>query len=316
MFKVLKHQLGKFNAVRLINDLTGEYLEVLTDFGAGLNDLQIKCANNQLVSVIDGYRSEEEIINDHSTSFKGSKLSPFPNRIPNGVYEFEGNTYELPITEVGANNNLHALLHNQPFEISEQSESESHAMLKLVYTYEGAEKGYPFAYSLSLTYRFGVEGISINTHIENTSDTRIPMGDGWHPYFKFDDLNKVQMQMGSAQRKSSNFGNTLNGHHGFEQTRAIDQNTLDDCFQVDGEERFSIHLADESKGLTLEIWQESAENEYKFFQIYTPPSRKTIAIEPVSCTPNAFNTGEGLIILEPKQVVSMSFGIKYKLLNN
>lgn len=302
--------------MRLINDLTGEYLEVLTDFGAGLNDLQVRNANGQLVSVIDGYRSESEVINYHNTSFKGSKLSPFPNRILDGVYEFNGVKYQLPITEVGANNNLHALLHNQPFEILDQKEYESQAVLTLGYTYNGSEKGYPFGYSLKLTYSFGTEGIAINTEVQNRSDTSIPMGDGWHPYFKFEDLNMVQMQMGTAKRMSSNFGNTLNGHHGFEQSRAINADALDDCFQVDGEEEFSIRLEDENAGLAIEIWQESAENEYNYFQIYTPPSRKTIAIEPVTCMPNAFNTGEGLIKLEPKQVVSMSFGIKYKLLNN
>lgn len=302
--------------MRLINDLTGEYLEVLTDFGAGLNDLQIQDKNNQLTSVIDGYRSESEIINDHNTSFKGSKLSPFPNRIPDGVYEFEGTKYQLPITEVGANNNLHALLHNQTFQILDQEESATQAVLKLGYEYKGEEKGYPFLYSLRLTYTFGLDGILINTEIENLSDTSIPMGDGWHPYFKFDDLNTVQLQMGSAKRMSSNFGNTLNSHHGFEQSRTINEDTLDDCFQVNGEENFSIQLEDANTGLAVEIWQDSAKNEYNYFQIYTPPSRKTLAIEPVTCMPNAFNTGEGLIILEPKQVVSMSFGIKYKLLNN
>ncbi len=302
--------------MQLINDLTGEYLEVLTDFGAGLNDLQVRDINNQLVSVIDGYRSEDEINNYHNTSFKGSKLSPFPNRIPDGVYEFEGETYQLPITEVGANNNLHALLHNQPFEILDEEESESHAVLKLGYDYKGEEKGYPFTYSLKVTYTFSTRDVSIHTEIENMSNTLIPIGDGWHPYFKFEDLNAVQMKMGSAKRMSSNFGNTLNGHHGFEESRTIDGNTLDDCFQVNDDGDFSIHLKDENAGLAIEIWQHSAEKEYKYFQIYTPASRKTIAIEPVTCMPNAFNTGEGLIKLEPKQVVSMSFGIKYELLNN
>lgn len=302
--------------MRLINGLTEEYLEVLPDFGAGLNDLVVKNEKDQLISVIDGYRSEAEIINDHDTAFKGSKLSPFPNRIPDGVYEFNGKRYQLPINEVGANNNLHALLHNQPFGILDQEETDTRAVLKLGYDYKGKDQGYPFDYSLKLTYTFSTEGISINTQIENLSDTSIPMGDGWHPYFKFEDLNKVHMQMGSAYRLSSNFGNKLNGQHGFEQSRAIDQDTLDDCFRVNGEENFSILLEDRNNRIALKIWQESAKNEYKYFQIYTPPSRRSIAIEPVTCPPNAFNTEEGLIKLEPKQVVSMTFGIKYKLLNN
>lgn len=301
--------------MRLINDLTNEYLEVLTDFGAGLNDLVVRNENNQLVSIIDGYRSEGEILNDHQTAFKGSKLSPFPNRIPDGVYEFEGKTYQLPITEIGASNNLHALLHNQPFDVMDEMANEDQAILKLKYDYKGTEPGYPFNYELKLVYTFNQEGVSIDTEIENFSPNAIPMGDGWHPYFRFSHLDKVQMQMGAANRMSSNFGNTLNGTHGFESSRVIGQDNLDDCFEVRESDKFAITLEDKADGLAFEIWQESNEGKYKYFQIYTPPSRKTIAIEPVSCVPNAFNTGEGLIILKPNEKVSMSFGIRNKLLN-
>ncbi|MEP2023998.1 MAG: hypothetical protein ABJH98_01570 [Reichenbachiella sp.] len=315
MFKIEKHKLGQFNTVRLINMLTDEYLEVLTDFGAGLNDLVVKNGKNQLKSVIDGYRSEQEVVNDHSTAFKGSKLSPFPNRILNGVYNFNGKSYQLPINEVGANNNLHALLHNQPFEILEEKESENEAILILGHEYNGTDQGYPFVYALKLTYQFGTEEVSIKTEIENTSNTSIPMGDGWHPYFRFDHLDHVQMKMGKANRLSSNFGNQLNGTHGFEQSRAIGSESLDDCFEVKGGERFSLQLRDEAQDLALEIWQENESQKYKYLQIYTPPTRKSIAIEPVTCLPNAFNTGEGLIILKPNEKVSMSFGIKNIPLN-
>ncbi len=315
MFKIVKHKLGRFNAVQLINNLTEEYLEVLTDFGAGLNNLVVKNEKGQLISVIDGYRTEEEVINDHRTAFKGSKLSPFPNRILNGTYDFNGKTYQLPINEVGANNNLHALLHNEPFKIIGETASEHEAILKLEYDYKGNDQGYPFGYSLKLTYQFEKDEISINTEIVNTSNTVIPIGDGWHPYFRFENLDNVQMKMGQAIRKSSNSGNKLNGSHGFEQLRAIGQDSLDDCFEVNGADSFSIQLIDEQQDLELEIWQESESQKYKYFQIYTPPTRKSIAIEPVTCVPNAFNTGEGLIILKPNEKVSMSFGIKNILLN-
>ena len=316
VFNILKHPLGNFSTVRLINNETGEYLEVLTDFGAGVNDLVIRNAQNQLVSVIDGYRTEDELINDHHSKFKGSKLSPFPNRIPAGKYQFNGIDYQLPINEVGANNNLHAFLHNRPFEILDEITTADFAKLKLGYNYRATDQGYPFCYQLTLTYTFDSDGLEIQTEIENSGEKEIPMADGWHPYFRFDNLDHVNMKMTPAKRVSSNVGNALNGGHEFDSGQELKNYELDDCFHVNGADQFKVELKDVKNGLALEIWQESTAGKYKYMQIYTPPNRKTIAIEPVTCEPNAFNTGNGLIILKPNERVSMSFGIKNKLLNN
>lgn len=313
MFKVVKHKIGKFDAVRLINDHTGEYLEVLTEFGAGLNDLVIKNANDQLVSVIDGYRSGKEIINDHHSAFKGSKLSPFPNRVTEGRYVFEGTTYQLPINEVDANNNLHAFLHCRPFELVEESAGEYESSVRLVYEYKGTDQGYPFSYCLTLIYKFREDGAEMQTAITNTSASNIPIGDGWHPYFRFDNVNAVKMQMSGAERITSNFDNELLARHGFEEERTIEELQLDDCFEINGSDQFSVKLKDSTN--EIEVWQESEDKKYKYVQIFTPPGRNSIAVEPVTCAPNAFNTGQGLIRLKPNEKVSMSFGIRNLLLN-
>lgn len=309
MFKIEKHKVGKFDAVRLINDSSGEYLEVLTEFGAGLNDLVFKNAQDQLISILDGYHSEEEIIHDHHTAFKGSKLSPFPNRIVDGRYKFDDKTYQLPINEVGANNTLHAFLHSRPFKLIRESAGEQAATVHLEHIYRGTDQGYPFPYHLILIYKLTQDGVSVQTEIKNLGSTTLPMGDGWHPYFRFENLNTVQMQMGTAHRISSNFGNQSTTH-GFEHSQTIGELKLDDCFSVNGAERFSVKLKDPKTTLEIEVWQESLDGMYKYVQIYTPPSRTTIAIEPVTCAPNAINTGLGLIILKPNEKVSMSFGIK------
>lgn len=315
MYKIQRHQIGRFEAVRLSNELTQEYLEVLTDFGAGLNDLVVKNEKGQLVSVIDGYRTEEEVIQGHHTAFKGSKLSPFPNRIPAGKYTFDDKEYQLPVNEVASNNQLHAMLHCRPFEIASETASKDGAALVLTYDYKGTDQGYPFPYLLTITYKLDASGVSVATDLENTTTTAIPIGDGWHPYFQFENVNLVELQMGAAERLSSNVGNALSDVHGYEAGKVMEEDALDDCFEVQKDKRFSLELKDPSSGVALEIWQESETNQYRYLQIYTPPTRRCIAVEPVSCAPNAFNTGRGLIVLKPNEKVSMSFGIKNILLN-
>ncbi|WP_456457756.1 aldose epimerase family protein [Reichenbachiella sp.] len=316
MFSIQEIKLGNFKAIRLVNENTQEYIEILTDFGAGINDLVVRNSEGNMASVIDGYQSEYEIIHDHHTAYKGCKLSPYPNRIPDGKYEFEGKSYQLVINDLPTNNSLHALLHNRPFEIVGQSANEAGAMLKLRYVYKGTDLGYPFPYELLLTYTMDGSGVKFHTQIQNTGSETLPLGDGWHPYFQFEDLDQIDLEMGPAKRLSSNVGNTLSDEHGFEEESSLAGKALDDCFEVQENGEYQVFLRDQKQGIEIEICQESEVGKYKYFQIYTPPSRKSIAVEPVTCPPNAFNTGHGLIKLEPKQEVSMTFGIKYKLLNN
>ncbi|MEO9966209.1 MAG: hypothetical protein ABJF11_10495 [Reichenbachiella sp.] len=316
MFKVQKHKLGRFDAVRLINDSTGEYLEVLSEFGAGLNTLVIKNGEDQLISVLDGYQSETEIFEQHHFAYRGSKLSPIPNRVYKGKYKFDNQSYQLPINEVKANNSLHGFLHNRPFEQIEEYEGEDKAAVKMVHSYKGIDRGYPFSYEIAVSYHFDATGLTVQTDIENVSVTTIPIGDGWHPYFSFENLDDIFFQMNPTKRVYSGVGNKLSGTHGFESAKVIGKTKFDDCFEIADNENFAVRLKDENRHFELEIWQDSEDKKYKYVQIYTPPDRKSIALEPVTCAPNAFNTGQGLIELKPNEKVSMSFGIKNILQNN
>lgn len=60
----------------------------------------------------------------------------------------------------------------------------------------------------------------------------------------------------------------------------------------------------------LEFWMKGGKNKFNYLQLFTPAHRKSIAIEPMTCNINAFNNKEGLIILEPEEVLDLSFGIK------
>lgn len=309
MFKVQEHHIGRFKTIRLLNSRSEEYVEVLTDFGAGINDLVIRNAHNELTSVIDGYQSEQQVINDHHAAFKGSKLSPFPNRIKAGNYKFGGQEYQLPINEVAGNNNLHGFLHNRVFQVIERIERTDSCVLILSYQNLGIDQGYPFTYNLNVTYQFSQKVLTIETEIVNTDHQDIPIGDGWHPYFAFSNVNEVILQMDKAKRVSSNFGNSLTDHHGFENQQIIGDTNLDDCFEINAE-KFTLTLGDAKHGIDLKLTQQSANEQYKYLQIYTPPTRKSIAIEPVTCAPNAFNTGEGLIVLSSGQAIKMKFEIE------
>mgnify|MGYP000125559389 CR=1 FL=1 len=66
-------------------------------------------------------------------------------------------------------------------------------------------------------------------------------------------------------------------------------------------------ITDRESNITIQLWQEAVI--YKYLQIFIPPSRSSIAVEPMSCSINAFNSKEGLIILKPKEKFSGSYGV-------
>ncbi|UXP30948.1 hypothetical protein N6H18_11360 [Reichenbachiella agarivorans] len=309
MYEVKNHPIGRFEAYRLINSSTGEYLEIVSGFGAGINDLVVKNGAGNLISIIDGYRTEDEIMQKHHSAFKGSKLSPFPNRLKAGKYQFEGQRYQMIINEISRNNNLHALLHCRPFEVIDVVEGETECKLFLGYDYLGTDQGYPFAYQLIIEVIYGKDGITIDTQIENTGTSNLPIGDGWHPYFQFDNgIGQVTLQMGAAKRVSSFGKKSVSKTHGYENGKDLANAELDDCFMItDDAQPFVISMKDPSTQLDIQLWQTG---QYAYYQIYSPPSRKQLAVEPVTCPPNAFNTGEGLIVLKPSERTQLKCGIK------
>ncbi|MCV9386881.1 aldose 1-epimerase [Reichenbachiella ulvae] len=309
MYEVKHSPLGRFEAYRLTNTKTNEYLEILTGFGAGINALEVLNGKGELISVVDGYRSEEEVMKTHHSAFKGSKLSPFPNRLTAGKFTFDGEDYQMFVNEIDRNNNLHGLLHFRPFEVIETVDGESECKLIIGYNYLGTDQGFPFAYELILDISFGEGGVKIETQIENTGSSNMPIGDGWHPYFQFENgVDQIELKMGAAKRISSLAGNEVSDTHGFEAGKVFGNTALDDCFEVkSSEEAFVISMTDPSNELELQLWQDQA---YGYYQIYSPDTRKTLAVEPVTCPPNAFNTGVGVVTLKPGGKHQLSCGIK------
>ena len=69
-------------------------------------------------------------------------------------------------------------------------------------------------------------------------------------------------------------------------------------------------VANPARNLKLEVWQETGPKQFNYLQVYTPKTRQSIAIEPMSCAPDAFNSGKGLIRLKPDEVIEASFGVR------
>jgi aldose 1-epimerase len=142
----------------------------------------------------------------------------------------------------------------------------------------------------------------------------IPVQDGWHPYFSFGgSIDELQLEFQSKEMVEFNEALVPTGkllpYQEFGALKKIGAAAFDNCFTVNFVECQPLCvLRDPVKKLQLEIFPGTT---YPYLQLYTPPHRKSIAIENLSAVPDAFNNGMGLQVLSPGG--SANFTTIYKL---
>ncbi len=141
--------------------LKNEYLqaEIIPHFGGFLNSF--RCGELELIV---GYDSEQELYEQHLTNYRSARLSPFPNRLKDGKYEFGGIEYDLPINFPAQNHAMHGFLADKPYEIVEQSAEK----VRMVFEYDGSNLGFPFPFRTALTYELFENEIYCRTWVENS----------------------------------------------------------------------------------------------------------------------------------------------------
>lgn len=317
-FKIIEEKIGNYQIIKLMNSDTKEYVSILPDFGGMLNSMEL-LFDGELVSVLDDYKSAKELDDTLESSFKGSNLFPFPNRIDSGKYTFEGKEYQLFINFPQEDNAIHGLVFKQKFDIVSKNETSDKATLVLQYIPSSEVQGYPFKYKVSFTYTFSnISGLVITTKVENTDSCNIPIGHGWHPYIKLKSkVNDISFQFPGEESYEVNSKMIPTGtsipYSEYNQSKIIGNDSFDTCFKVSSaKDKAEITLVDPLLKGGLHIWQETGINKFNYLQVYTPDNRETIAIEPMTCMPDALNNNNGLIGLVPGQLFSVSWGMQKK----
>jgi aldose 1-epimerase len=313
MYKIEHKPFGQLQELKLINVSTGEWLSIIPGLAATINGLVLS-AGNKKHELIDGCSAYEELMTEGKRVFKGTKLFPFPNRINKGQYSFAGKNYQLPINFPSEGNAIHGLVCESSFDVVNETANENEASVELQYNYDGSNSAYPFKYKLTILYSLSEKGFACKTTVENTGDKELPMGDGWHPYFKLaGKVNDLFVKIPAAQIVLVNDKMIPNGltseSDQFTKSTKIEENQFDTCYKLEEKEgRQQVELINQK--VQLAVWQETGKNKYNYVQIYTPASRNCIAIEPMTCMPDAFNNKNGLIVLKPQEILNLAFGVE------
>ena len=312
MFRIVRKDFFGVEKIVLLNTLSGEYLSVIPTFGGNINEL-VLCKQQQLHSIIAGDKTLESLSGIVENAYRGAKLSPFPNRINNGTYAFNGKHYFFNCNQHP--HALHGLLWNALFEIKDEKVNEDGVLLVLVKEYNKDDNAYPFQYSIEIEYHLTAQGFTCITRLYNNAVEPILIADGWHPYLSIGgaiDLLLLQIPSQKQLELADTLiptGNYINNTF-FQQANSLKDVTLDHCFELDVLERkVETLLINESKNVTVVLWQQCGVKGYNFIQVYTPPDRRSIAIEPMTCAPDAFNNKNGVFVLDPQESVELVFGI-------
>lgn len=289
----------------------GYQLQVLPSEGAVIMDLTIKGK-----SILAAYQSKQEI-ND-MLFYKNEILTPFPNRIQNGTYLFEHKIYQFPINNPEFQAALHGFVYNKSFEVMNTECRKNSCSITLSYTYSGDQMAFPFPFNLELKYSLHVEtGFQLDYHIQNTGKTKMPVGFGWHPYFTFGKkINEATLRLPKVEKIEVNKNMIPTGKkyifNNFDTSKKIGDYQLDTCFRVvENSEIERIEVSLECENHQISYWQKTGQRQFNYIQLYIPPDRLSIAIEPMTCNIDAFNNKEGLVVLAPDEVTGSSCGVDY-----
>jgi aldose 1-epimerase len=235
--------------------------------------------------------------NDKKKGYPSAVLFPFPNRIKDGKYEFENIEYSLELNDIESHNAIHGLVAFETFELI--SHTETKAICK--FTYKGYNVGYPFPFDISLTYSLKRKSLSFSVEIINTGETNMPYGFGWHPYFGFSDESITGMTLKVPNRKNLELNDRFLPTSEFkiekEEKISLKNTMLDNVYQLENVQTVSEVIL-KWKKKELKVSQKTGKDKLNYLVLSMPSSRDCIAIEPQTCSTDAFNNGDGLLILK------------------
>ena len=282
-----------------MSDITIEsedYSAQIRTHGAGLNSLRFKGRE-----LVEAFQARD------TRYFRGDLLAPWPNRIRDGKYEVMGKTYSAPINEVERGNALHGLVNQLTWLVTQQSTYSVQLEVDL-----SLSDAYPTSLHLIALYRLSSKGLELSITARNSGTMRAPYGVSIHPYVVASPQSKVDewtltlncsevLEIDNKRLLPISIKNCEDLNFDFRNGSVIGSRFIDHAFKVDPSKPRTISVLHVNKtGVSITFDETS-----KWIQIHTADrnggvnSRKSLAVEPMTCPPDAFRSGEDIIWLEP-----------------
>jgi aldose 1-epimerase len=290
----------------------GEHEAVVVEVGGGLRTYTFRGRD-----VLAGYPPDERC-----PAGRGQLLMPWPNRIRDGVYTFSGEGHRLAITEPERGNAIHGLVRWAIWTVLEQAADTVTLGCRL-----RPQQGWDWCLDLTVTYALTSSGLTVTPRAANVGTSAAPFGFGAHPYLSVgeDRVDEVELSVpGAALLEVDDrllpvgLASVDGTDQDFREPRVLGGLALDTAFTnlvADaGDGCWRVTLRHPQTGRVVTVWADSSA--YQWLQVFTGDSlpvtsRRTsgIAVEPMTCPPDAFNSDAELLVLEPGQEFGAPWGI-------
>jgi aldose 1-epimerase len=287
----------------------GGYRAVVTESGGALRVLQ-----HDGHDLVDGFGADEM-----SPGGRGQLLMPWPNRIGDGAYSFGGHDLQLPLTEPALHNASHGLVRWVAWSLEEHTPSSVSLTYRLM-----AQTGYPWTLDLHVVYDLSADGLTVTQSATNLAGSPAPYASGAHPYLSVGPgpVDGWELTLPAATRslvddrllpvgREDVTGTTYD----FRIARPVKDVGFNDAFTDLARDASGVATAvvrDPASGHAVALWVDEAHRWLQVFSADDVPvtARRSLAIEPMTAQADAFRTGEDLVVLEPGEDFSASWGIR------
>jgi aldose 1-epimerase len=282
----------------------GGYAAVATEVGGG-----IRLLTHEGRDLVRRYDADQV-----RPRFRGSLLVPWPNRVADGRYSFAGEEHQLALTEPERGNALHGLVCWVRFDLLE------HGPESVVYRHRLVpQQGYPFELDVTVRHELGDEGLTTEVVTRNVGGRAAPYGVAPHPYLVADGpLDEWVLRLPASRvlevtpdRLLPTALSDVDADRDFRTARPIGRLELDHAFtglsadpdDPAGRTRVTVAGRD-GRGVQV-TWDGER---LPWLQVHTgdlpaepEETRRGLAVEPMTCAPDAFRSGDGLVVLEPDE---------------
>ena len=293
-------------------DLTfDDQVATVVTVGAGIRSYRVSGRD-----VFDGYD-----VSAMADGARGQTLIPWPNRVRDGKWEWAGESYQLALTEPEQHNAIHGLVRWLGWDVVDRS-----AQSVTLACTSWPQIGYPWPLHVSVRYALDADGLTVTQSVTNRGTTAAPVAAGAHPYLtvgtatideailqipadSWIDTDDQQIPTGTRAVEGTPYD--------FRESRAIGDTTIDYTFtdlHRDERGRCAVRLQHPSEPHAVELW---VDENYPYVEIFTGDAlpdagrrRQGLGVEPMTAPPNALASGERLIVLDPGETWTGTWGIR------
>jgi len=296
---------------RQLRIVAGDYEADIASIGASLRTLRFR--GRDLVVPFDA----DEV----RPGYRGATLAPWPNRVVDGRYSFAGEEHQLPLTEPARGHALHGLVCWLDFAVREVADDA--VVLAAVVV---PQAGYPFHVEVQVEYRLDARGLHQRVTGRNLGADAAPWGTGPHPYLTAGDehVDETELELPAsevltvtADRLSPVALESVDAHPewDFRAPRVIGDTFIDHAFTAltrDAAGAAAVRLRGASGDGVEMVWDAGC----PWVQVHTADtpdadtSRRGLAVEPMTCPPDVFNSGTDLVVLQPGAEHAASWSIR------